>query len=86
MDWCLCSNSVTWVCAVLDDAIRMILPDGELSAARAEISINIPWEADVVSKYPPYKKLAQIMEQSSMRINGIYCEILGIPLRYTVRR
>ena len=38
------------------------------------------------SIYPPYRKLSHIMEHSSMRINKNYKEILGIPLRCSVRR
>ena len=41
MDKYLCSDSVTWVCAVLYDASRMILSGGAFSAATAENSINL---------------------------------------------
>ena len=45
MDWYLCSDSVIWVCAVLDDASRMILSGRELSVATVENSINLLREA-----------------------------------------
>ncbi len=57
MDWYLCSDSVTWVCAVLDDASRMILSGGEFSAATAENSINLLREA-----YETYQHISPIRE------------------------
>ena len=57
MDWYLCSDSVTWVCAVLDDASCMILSGGEFSAATAENSINLLREA-----YEEYQHIAPIRE------------------------
>lgn len=53
MDWYLCSDSVTWVCAVLDDASHMILSGGEFSAATAENSINLLREALMNIKISP---------------------------------
>lgn len=57
MDWYLCSDSVTWVCAVLDDASRMILSVGEFSAATAENSKNLLWDA-----YETYQNLSPMRE------------------------
>ena len=57
MGWYLCSDSVTWVCAVLDDASRMILSGGEFSAATAENSINLLREA-----YETYQHISPICE------------------------
>lgn len=57
MDWYLCSDSVTWVCAVLDDASRMILSDGDFSATTAQSSINLLREA-----YKEYQHISPIQE------------------------
>ena len=48
---------MTWVCAVLDEASRMILSGGEFSAATAENSINLLREA-----YEEYQHIAPIRE------------------------
>ena len=57
MDWYLCFNSITWVCSVLDDASRMLLFGGDLSAVTAENSINLLREV-----YGGYQHISPIRE------------------------
>ena len=58
MDWFFNGKYGRWVCAVLDDASRMILAAGEFDNATAENSIKLLDEA-----YRKYLYIAPIREE-----------------------
>ena len=57
MDWYLCSDSTTLVCAVLNDASRMIISDNEFSATTALEFHKYPTET-----YEEYRHISPIWE------------------------